>query len=187
MTRIYGFIKDRNSKEQSQPLVDEVLDKLQNALKITYQKGWQAAGLGFILIDELGANKYSVYKGYKGILEADNIRTVIPEKLHLKLKKPLMGLIAVLQNFPDTGEQKFNAIPKGKFPLECEDWFAITMGTWSTEIFNDVTLPWYSKTRPSESIINYLATNPNHVDFSWIDERREPQVFAVKKTGQLYY
>lgn len=186
MTRIFGFQGIEHNAHI--PFgVQNVLSNLQEAVQITYEKGWHAYGLGFIVINNNQAQGFSVYKGYRGITSNDNISSLLPTELHTALANNPTSLFAVLQNNPDNGEEDFGHDKGREFPLQSENWFAMTMGWWSNDNFSDEKLPWYNPTRPARSIVQYLETKPKSVDFGWIDQRRTPFIIAVKKDGQAVF
>ena len=184
MTRIFGF--DRQSgKDTHIPMgIQKVFENLQEAAIKTYEKGWQAYGMGFIIVGADQAKGFSVYKGYQGIKSGTNIQALLPENLHLALANSPKAFFGVLQNSPDTGEEDFNLEDVGrKFPIESENWLVISMGWWGNNNFSDENLLWYCKTRPVQSLVQYLETNPKEIDFSWVDPKRTPFIIAVKKSG----
>lgn len=93
-------------------------------------------------------------------------------------------MFGVLQNGPDRGKEAFEQEDGDRtFPLQSDNWMVITMGSWWNDGFSDEQLPWYNQDRPSLSTIQYLETNPQPIDFNWIDPRRTPYVLAIKKDG----
>lgn len=184
MTRIFGF-EIQNAVEAHIPNgVNKVFDNLQEAAIRTYEKGWQAYGLGFIVVDNKRASAFSIYRGYRGIGNDTDIRALITPNLHLALANSLRALFGVLQNNPDNGEEAFNLEDEGRtFPLQSDNWMVITMGSWWNDSFSDEKLPWYNSTRPSLSVIQYLETKPESINFDWIDAGRTPYIIAVKKDG----
>lgn len=62
----------------------------------------------------------------------------------------------------------------------------MTVGYWGNDRYIDETLNWYNPERPSASIMNYLESNPQNINFDWIDPKRVPYIVAVRKTdGQI--
>jgi hypothetical protein len=167
--------------------VQEVLTNLQGAITKTYEKGWQAYGMGFIVIDNDGVKTFSIEKGYRGLKIEDQINDNLPEGLHLALANNPKAVFAVLQNMPDNGEEDYKQYIGWKFPIESENWYVITMGAWGNGDFTDQDLPWYNKTRPSLSLTQYLETNPEEINFDWIDQDRTPYIVAVKKDGSVVH
>ena len=184
MTRAFGFETPIGAEAHIPNGIKAVLENLQVAVARTYEKGWQAYGLGFIVVGHNSTRAFSVYQGYRGINSGSNVEALIPPELHLALANKPRALFAVLQNGPDEGEEAFNLEDRGRtFPLESDNWMVITMGSWWNGGFSDETLPWYNSGRPSLSVIQYLETAPEPVTFDWIDARRTPYIIAVKKDG----
>lgn len=167
--------------------MSRVLDNLQEAAKTTYEKNWQAYGLGFIVVKGNKVEAFSVYKGYRGIRQDSDIRELLPADLHFALANNPDTFFGVLQNSPDKGEEGFEEDKGRHFPLESEKWFAITMGAWGNNNFSDESQPWYDQGRPSASIVHYLETKPDTIDFGWIDPKRTPLVIAVNKDGSSVF
>lgn len=188
MTRIFGY-ESKMPVDAHIPFgVKKVFDNLQTALIKTYENGWQAYGLGFIVIDKNGeVSGYSIHRGYRGLGSSDMINSHLPHELMKVLAENPRAVFAVLENEPDEGLEVFKAqgyIPNlDIFPLESESWLVITMGYWSNLEFSDEGLPWYDSERPWMSINHYLEQETGEVNFDWIDKRRTPYVIAVKKDG----
>lgn len=187
MTRIFGFEKQTGIDSHAPIGAQRVFDNLQEALTKTYEKGWQAYGMGFIVVGESGAQGFSVFRGYQGLKQSDDIRAYLPEELHLALANNPRCLFGVLQNKPDEGEEEFASHQGWQFPLESHDWLVITMGRWWNDNLSDERLPWYNASRPSLSILQYLESSPQEVDFDWIDPKRVPYIVAVKKDGSQIF
>lgn len=184
MTRIFGFDRQQGENAHIPTGIQKVFGNLQEAVIKTYEKGWQAYGMGFIVVSSDYAKGFSVYQGYQGIKSDTVIGDLLPTDLHNALANNPKAFFGVLQNGPDTGEVDFNSEDVGrKFPVESENWLVISMGWWGNNNFSDENLLWYCKTRPVQSLIQYLETNPKQVDFSWVDPKRTPFIVAVKKTG----
>lgn len=182
MTRIFGF--ERHSENAHIPQAAQtVFDNLQEAVIKTYERGWQAYGLGFIIVEPRKAQGISVYKGYQGIKVRDSIQDLLPNQLHKSLANNPLALFGVLQNSPDKGEKGFEEDRGREFPLVSENWLVITMGWWGNNGFSDEKLPWYNQDRPSLSIPQYLETKPEKINFDWIDPKRTPLVIAAKRDG----
>lgn len=184
MTRIFGYER-KSEKDAHIPVgIQKVMSNLHEAVDMTYMKGWQAYGMGFIVVGPNRAEGYSIYKGYRGIKFGTKIQEILSPELHLALANNPVALFGVLQNGPDNGEEEFNNEDKGReFPLQSQHWLGITMGAWSDGGYKDENLPWYDKTRPSLSVIKYLETNPKPINFDWIDPNRTPFLVAVSKEG----
>lgn len=184
MTRIFGYVtqkeifgKKDSERELIQQSVERVFDNLAEAVAKTYEIDRFPYGLGFIVAKDGVVKGYSVQNREEGIAPGSNIADLLPDELKHALKNNPDVFFAVLQ-------QSFSKNPQEAmkpFPLESENWYVMTMGWWSNGNFNDQELTWYSKERPAMSIANYLETNPENPDFSWVDKRRTPYIIAVKK------
>lgn len=185
MTRIFGYFTESVENAHIPIGVSKLINNIQESVKITYEKGWQAYGLGFILISKRGVESFSVYKGYRGISPTTKIRSILPVDLNFALSNNPNAVFGVLQNEPDKGEFEFisDSNDSWTFPLESRNWFAITMGYWGQGEYSDTNLPWYNPERPSTSILRYLESKPTNIDFSWIDKKRIPFIIAVEKNS----
>lgn len=187
MTTIFGFERQQAKDTHIPNGVHIVLDNLEVALTKTYEKRWQASGMGFILVGKDGARKFAIFKGYQGLKKKNDIRDNLPAEFHLAVSNNPRAVFGVLQNMPDLGKEEFLEHPGWEFPLESENWYVIIMGFWENDGFSDENFPWYNKIRPSLSIPQYLETGPEIINFNWIDSRRTPYIVAVRKDGQQIY
>lgn len=187
MTRVFGFERGMDMSSHVPNGAKEVFDNLQEAIGVTYEKGWQAYGMGFIVVNEKEAKSYPVFLGYQGLTTNSQVLDHIPEALHLDLANNPRAFFGVLQNRPDNGEDEFSSHLGWEFPLQSENWLVITMGSWWNDDFNDEDLPWYNPERPSTSIIRYLESSPENINFDWVDPRRTPYIIAVKKDGSCVH
>lgn len=184
MTRIFGFERQTETLTHLPRGVKSVFDNLQEAVAKTQERGWQSYGMGFIVVNKEGAQGFPVYKGYQGITQVTNISDLVPPELHLALANNPIAFFGVLQNSPDKGVEDFNNEDAGReFPLQSENWLAITMGWWGNYNFDDESLPWFNEDRPAMSIVQYLETDPETINFDWVSPQREAFIVAVRRDG----
>jgi hypothetical protein len=181
MTRVFGFeVREKLPKERIRELVDELFQTMQDGLKAVLDRKGVAYGLGFIVAYEDGAVPVTIYKGYKGITQDDSIRELFESEYQIPEDKKIKAIFGLIQCDPDiSGNEPIQR--QYKFPWEADQWYVMTAGNYAAADFSDVS--WNDQEAPWYSLVNYLNTNPENINFDWINKEVAPIIMAVRKDG----